>query len=367
MEKVKVGIIGCGKISGIYCQAKQVFGILDIVACADLVPERAKARAGEYAIPRACSPEELLRDPEIELIVNLTIPKAHAEVCLAALEAGKYVYVEKPLSVTREEGQRLLAVANAKGLRLGGAPDTFLGAGLQTCRKLLDDGWIGQPVAATAFMLCRGHESWHPDPEFYYQVGGGPMFDMGPYYLTALVSLIGPVRSVAGCARVTFPQRTITSEPKRGQTINVEVPTHVAGILGLANGSMATIVTSFDVWGGQLPRIEIYGTEGTMSVPDPNTFGGPVYVRRKGASQWSEVPLTHGFSENSRGIGLADMAYALISGRPHRANGDMAYHVLDIMNGFFEASKSGKHYNVTSTCQRPSSLPMGLPANALDE
>jgi predicted dehydrogenase len=367
MEKVKVGIIGCGKISGIYCQAKQVFGILDIVACADLVPERAKARAEEYAIPRACSPEELLRDPEIELIVNLTIPKAHAEVCLAALEAGKHVYVEKPLSVTREEGQRLLAVANAKGLRLGGAPDTFLGAGLQTCRKLLDDGWIGQPVAATAFMLCRGHESWHPDPEFYYQVGGGPMFDMGPYYLTALVSLIGPVRSVAGCARVTFPQRTITSEPKRGQTINVEVPTHVVGILDFANGSMATIVTSFDVWGGQLPRIEIYGTEGTMSVPDPNTFGGPVLIRRGRSKEWSEFPLPFGYSANSRGLGVADMAHAIRTGRPHRANEQLTYHVLDIMSGIHDAADAGRHVELESTCQRPAPFPLGLPMGILDD
>lgn len=367
MRKVKVGIVGCGNISGIYFKAGQTFEILDIVACADLIPERAKAAAEKYNIPKACTTEELLADPEIEIVVNLTIPKAHAEVCLAALEAGKHVHVEKPLAVTREDGKKILEKAREKGLRVGSAPDTFLGGGLQTCRKLIDDGWIGEPVAATAFMLCHGHESWHPDPEFYYKVGGGPMFDMGPYYLTALVSLIGPVKRVTGSTRITFPERTITSQPKFGTKITVDVPTHVAGVMDFANGAIGTIVTSFDVWSTTLPRIEIYGTEGTMIVPDPNGFGGPVMVRRMGATEWSQVPLTHGYAENSRGIGAADMAYAIQSGRKHRANGEMAYHVLDIMHGFHDASDSGKHYELQSTCERPAPLPLGLPGYALDE
>lgn len=367
MRKVKVGIVGCGNISGIYFKAGQTFEILDIVACADLIPERAKVAAEKYNIPKACTTEELLADPEIEIVVNLTIPKAHAEVCLAALEAGKHVHVEKPLAVTREDGKKILEKAKEKGLRVGSAPDTFLGGGLQTCRKLIDDGWIGEPVAATAFMLCHGHESWHPDPEFYYKVGGGPMFDMGPYYLTALVSLIGPVKRVTGSTRITFPERTITSQPKFGTKITVDVPTHVAGVMEFANGAIGTIVTSFDVWSTTLPRIEIYGTEGTMIVPDPNGFGGPVMVRRMGATEWSQVPLTHGYAENSRGIGAADMAYAIQSGRKHRANGEMAYHVLDIMHGFHDASDSGKHYELQSTCERPAPLPLGLPGHALDE
>ncbi|MGI6081598.1 MAG: Gfo/Idh/MocA family protein [Limnochordia bacterium] len=367
MERVKVGIIGCGKISGIYCQAKQVFEILDIVACADLIPGRAKARAEEYAIPRVCSPEELLSDPEIELVVNLTTPQVHAEVCLAALEAGKHVYVEKPLGIDREEGAKLVATARAKGLRLGAAPDTFLGAGLQTCRKLIDDGWIGQPVAATAFMLSHGHETWHPDPEFYYRRGGGPMFDMGPYYLTALVSLIGPVSRVAGYTRTTFPQRTILSEPKRGQVIDVEVPTHVIGILDFAQGALATIVTSFDVWGGQVPRIEIYGTEGSLSVPDPNTFGGPVLVRRGGSKEWSEMPLVFGYHTNSRGLGVADMAHAIRAGRAHRANEQLAYHVLDVMVSIHDAADTGRRAELESTCQRPAPFPLGLPPGVLDD
>lgn len=360
LMNVKVGVIGCGFISSIYFKAAQTFEILDIVACADLDVTRAKARAEEFNIPKAYSVQELLADPEIEIVINLTIPKAHAEVCLAALEAGKSVYVEKPLAVTREDGRKILDLSQEKGLLVGAAPDTFLGAGIQTCRKLIDDGWIGEPVAAAAFMMNHGHEHWHPDPEFYYQAGGGPMFDMGPYYITALVSLIGPVRRVTGSARITFPERTVTSQPKYGHKIHVNIPTHVAGVLDFENGAVGTMITSFDVWHHHLPHIEIYGTTGSLRVPDPNTFGGPVLVRRQGAAEWTEIPLTHGFIENSRGLGVADMAHALLAGRPHRANGELAYHVLEIMHGFHDASKDGKHYELTSACTRPDSLPIGI-------
>jgi predicted dehydrogenase len=367
MQTTKIGIVGCGNISGIYFEAGRVFDILEIVACADLLPERASAKAAEFHVPKACSVQELLADPGIEIVVNLTIPRAHAEVALAALQAGKSVHNEKPLAVSREDGMQLLKLARERGLRVGCAPDTFLGGGLQTCRKLIDDGWIGEPVAATAFMLCHGHESWHPDPDFYYQPGGGPMFDMGPYYLTALVHLMGPVRRVTGSAQINFPERLITSQPKRGTKIVVNVPTHVAGIMDFVNGAVGTIVTSFDVWAAQVPCIEIYGTEGSLSVPDPNGFGGPVLVRRAGASDWSEVPLTHGYANNSRGIGVADMAYALRSGRPQRANGDMAYHVLDIMHAFHDASREGRRVELSSTCTRPAPLPLGLREGTLDE
>lgn len=367
MEKIKVGIIGCGHISGIYLKnLSRTFEITEVVACADVIQERGRAKAEEFNIPKACSVEELLADPEIKIVVNLTIPKAHAEVTLAALDAGKSVYVEKPLAILREDGRKIVDKAKEKGLLVGCAPDTFLGGGLQTCRKLIDDGWIGTPVAATAFMTCHGHESWHPDPEFYYQLGGGPLFDMGPYYITALVSLLGPVKRVTGSAKISFPERTITSEKKYGQKIQVEVPTHVAGIMDFCSGTMATLLTSFDIWSAQLPRIEIYGSLGSLSVPDPNTFGGPVLIRRQGAAEWKEIPLTHGYSENSRGIGVADMAYALLSGRKHRANGDMAYHVLDIMHGFHDASRDGRHYELQSTCERPAAFPLGLLPHALD-
>jgi len=365
-QPVKVGIIGCGNISGIYFKAGKTFPILDIAACADLDVSRARAKAEEHGVPKACTPDELLADPDIQIVINLTIPNAHHSVCKAALLAGKHVHVEKPLSITREQGQELLTIAQAKGLRVGAAPDTFMGGGLQTCRKLIDDGWIGEPIGVTAFMLCHGHESWHPDPEFYYKAGGGPMFDMGPYYLTALVSLIGPIRRITGSARVTFPERIVTSAPKYGSKITVDTPTHIAGIMDFANGAVGTILTSFDVWHSQLPNIEIYGTEGSLRVPDPNGFGGPVSVRRMGAKEWSEVPLTHGFADNSRGIGVADTAYAIQSGRPHRASGALGYHVLEAMHGFHDASASNTHYKMQSTVERPAPLPLGLPKDALD-
>ncbi len=359
MKKVKIGIVGCGFISDIYLKNfTQVFNdVVEVVACTDLIRERSENRARQYNIPKVYDGEEFMADPEIELVVNLTTPDAHAEVCLNALKAGKSVYVEKPLAITREDGKKILELAKEKGLLVGGAPDTFLGGGLQTCRKLIDDGVIGKPIAATAFMLCHGHESWHPDPEFYYQVGGGPMFDMGPYYLTALISLMGPVRRVTGSARITFPERLITSQPKHGTSIKVEVPTHVAGIMDFHSGAIATILTSFDVWHSQLPRIEIYGTEGSMIVPDPNTFGGPVLVKRAEDEDWKEMPITHGYTENSRGLGVADMAKALRLGGKHRANGDMTYHVLDIMHGFHDASNEGRHIDLESTCEQPQPLP----------
>jgi len=365
VEPVKVGVIGCGAISAAYLKANETFEMIDVVAVADLVLDRAKQKANEFKIPRACTVKELLADPEIEIVLNLTVPKAHAEVNLAAIEAGKSVHAEKPLGVSREEGIQTLKRAEEKGVRVGCAPDTFLGAGLQTCRKLLDDGWIGQPVAAGAFMLCHGHESWHPDPEFYYEVGGGPMFDMGPYYLTALVHLLGPVKRVCGSASVSFPQRTITSQKKFGKKIKVETPTHIAGVMDFASGAVGTLITSFDVWSHSLPRIEIYGSEGTLFVPDPNGFGGPVAVQRPGGER-CEVPLTHGYAEGPRGIGAADMACALRSGRAHRCGGELANHVLDVMVAFHDASQTSRYVELQTTCDRPAPLPLGLRHGRID-
>jgi predicted dehydrogenase len=310
---------------------------------------------------------ELLADPEIQIVVNLTIPKAHAEVNLAVIAAGKNAHCEKPLAVNRADGQKTLEAAKEKGVRVGCAPDTFLGGGIQTCRKLIDDGWIGEPVAATAFMAGHGHESWHPAPDFYYEIGGGPMFDMGPYYLTALVNLLGPIRRVTGSTRITFPERTISNDtPRFGEKITVETSTHLAGVLDFESGAIGTLIMSFDMWPHHLPRLEIYGSEGSLSVPDPNTFRGPVKVRRAGAQEWSEVPLTHSDAV-SRGIGVADMAYGLVYDRPHRVNGDLAYHVLDVMAAFDDASKSNAHVQIESTCERPAMLPMGLLPGILDE
>ena len=362
---IAVGIIGCGAISDLYFRGVRSFDILDIQACADLIAERADAKAEASGV-RACSVQELLSDPEIQIVINLTVPGAHGEIGIEALQAGKSLYNEKPLAISRADGSRLLEIARKKDLRVGGAPDTFMGGGIQTCRKLVDDGWIGEPVAANAFMMCRGHERWHSNPDFFYQPGGGPMFDMGPYYLTALIVLMGPVRRVTCSARASFPERTITSQPRFGTKIQVNTPTHLAGVLDFASGAIGSIVTSFDVWGARLPYIEIYGSEGSLSLPDPNGFGGTVRIRRPEDDEWREVPLTHGYTEQSRGLGIADMAHALRSGRPHRASGEMAYHVLDIMNSFLDASLEGRHVDMKSTCDRPDPLPVGTVNNPFE-
>ncbi len=361
MNKVKIGVVGCGNISSIYFQSlTKTFVNTEVFACADLIEERAKAAAEKYNIPHVMSTEELLQSKDIQIVLNLTVPKIHFQVCKAALLAGKHVYVEKPLSLTMEQGNELVKLASEKGLMLGGAPDTFLGGGLQTCRKLIEDGFIGTPVAATAFMTCHGHESWHPDPEFYYENGGGPMFDMGPYYLTALVSLLGEAKTVCGMTKISFPQRTITSEKKFGKVIDVEVPTHVAGTVEFRNGAIATIITSFDIWSSTLPRIEIYGSNGTLIVPDPNTFDGPILLKMAHGNEFKEIPLTHIYSENSRGLGVADMARCIETGEKPRASCELTNHVLEIMYAFHTSSDAKKYVDLTTHCEQPKPLLLNL-------
>jgi len=363
VRPVRIGVVGCGTISDVYLRNCRRFAALEAVACADLDPARASAKAAAHGLA-AMTVDGLLADPTVDVVLNLTVPVAHAAVSAAALAAGKAVYSEKPLATSREDGRRLVATAAAAGLRLGGAPDTFLGPGLQLCRRLLDAGEIGRPVAATAFMLAHGPEDWHPDPAFLYQPGGGPLFDMGPYYLTALVSLLGPVHAVAGSARASFPERVVGSAPKRGERIAVETPTHIAAVLDFEAGPIATMVTSFDVWAAEVPRIEIYGAAGTLSLPDPNTFGGPVRIRRAGEDGWREVPLPADAAENRRGIGLADLAAALRAGdgRPHRASADLTFHVLDTMQAILEAAAGGRRIDLDSRCDRPAPLAPGTPA-----
>jgi len=365
MRRLRAGIIGCGAISPAYLKGCAIYDSLEIVACADLDLARARTRAAEFGVPRALSVDALLADPEIELVINLTVPQAHAAVCRAALEAGKHAYVEKPLALTREDSTALLALADARGLRLGCAPDTFLGAGIQTSRLAIDDGLIGQPVAAVAFCCGHGHEHWHPNPQFYYQPGGGPLFDMGPYYLTALVNLIGPARRVAASARATFPTRTITSQPLAGTVIPVETPTHLSGTVDFACGAVATLVMSFDLWHHHLPRIEIYGSEGSLVVPDPNHFDGDVLVRRHDEKAWRTLAPRH-TTGIGRGTGVADMAAAIRAGRDHRASGALAAHVVDIMQAFHESSAGSRHIELTSRVERPAALPTGLAAGQLD-
>ncbi|MFA4943945.1 MAG: Gfo/Idh/MocA family oxidoreductase [Lentisphaeria bacterium] len=363
---MKVGIIGCGNISQAYFNASRTFPVLEVVACADINLEAARAKAAENKV-EALTVEELLERPDIEAVINLTIPAAHADVSLRALAAGKHVHGEKPLATSREDGRKILALAKEKGLRVGCAPDTFLGAGLQTCRKLIDDGWIGRPFGGTAFMMGRGPESWHPNPAFFYQRGAGPMFDMGPYYLTALVHLLGPVKSVAACVTKAHAERVATCKEQYGKLLPVEVPTHLSGSLLFHNGAVVTVTISFDVWKHtrQAP-IEIYGTAGSLQVPDPNTFKGPVRLFTPGSDDWKEMPLSHGYAENMRSIGLADLATALHAGRPHRCCGDLAFHVLDIMSAFEESSLTGRHIELESSCAQPAPLPMGLLHGTLD-
>jgi predicted dehydrogenase len=359
IQPIRIAVVGCGNISDIYFKNLATFEAARVVACADLDLARAQATASRYGLERSGSLEEVLKDPEVDLLLNLTTPDAHASVALAALEAGKHVYNEKPLALALEDANRMLELAQAKGLRVGCAPDTFLGGGLQTCRQLIDEGAIGVPVAASAFMTCPGHESWHPNPAFYYQPGAGPMFDMGPYYLTALVSLLGPVRRVAGQARISFPERTITSQPRHGEKITVNTPTHVTGLMEFEQGVQGTIITSFDVWAANLPFLEIYGSLGSLSLPDPNTFGGPVKLFTKAEKVWKDVPVTRAFTENSRGLGVADMAEAIRNDRPHRANGELARHVLEVMHGFLTSSQEGHHIEIQSRPIRPAALRAG--------
>ena len=369
MDRVSVGIIGCGHISDHYCQGLKHFRILDLRACSDMDESRAEALASKHGIA-ALSVEQLLADPDIEIVVNLTPPAAHFDVAMQAIAAGKHIYNEKPLTQTRDQGRRLLRAAADAGLRVGGAPDTLLGGGLQTSRKLLDDGWIGAPVAACGFFASHGPDSYHPQPDFFFKPGGGPLFDMAPYYLSCLVHLLGPVTRVTGSASKGFEQRFATNPelpPERyGYAIAVEVQTHVSAALDFANGCVGTLITSFDVWHQNLPRVEIYGTEGTLSVPDPNHFGGPVRVRRADAEVWSEIPLTHDASM-FRGVGVADLAYALRSGRPHRASGDLAWHVLDLMHAILDSAESGRHQQIGSGVARPAPLPTGLAPGYLDD
>jgi predicted dehydrogenase len=356
-DQMRIGIVGLGTISDAYLRTLPRLENLDLVAVADLDPMRAEACAERREGVRALALPELYEAEDVDLVLNLTIPAAHAEVALAAIAGGKHVYGEKPLALNTVEARGILSAAADAGVRVGCAPDTVLGTGVQTARAGLDAGLIGTPVAATAFMVTPGHERWHPAPEFYYRTGGGPLLDMGPYYLTALVTLLGPVRRVVGMASTPRSSRTIGSGPRAGTSFGVEVATHVTGVLEHDGGALSTLVTSFDVWAGHLPRIEIYGTEGSLSVPDPNGFDGSVQVFRGKEPSWLDVGVNGGYPSASRGFGIADLARAIADGTPHRANGELAFHVLDVMESLLAAAESGAAVTVSSTCDRPAAVP----------
>jgi predicted dehydrogenase len=362
---LKVGLIGCGNISNAYFTGLALFPIVKVVGAADIVLARAEAKAKEHGV-RAYTIEDLLADPAIDIVVNLTVPKVHASVNLTILESKKHAYSEKPFALDLAEGRLVLDLAQSSGFRVGCAPDTFLGGGIQTARKVIEDGLIGAPIGAVANMASHGPEGWHPDPEFFYQVGGGPMLDMGPYYLTALVNLLGPIRRATGSARASFHERIVGSGTKQGSRIKVEIPTHYAGVFDFASGPVAALNMSFDVWSHNLPIIEVYGTEGSLRVPDPNTFGGVVEVRRSEDKEWRQIPLTHS-DQVRRGIGVADLATAVRYNRPHRASGELAYHVLEAMLSVQLASERGTHILLESTVAKPKALPVGLKFGELDQ
>jgi predicted dehydrogenase len=359
-RRVGVGIIGTGNISSAYLKAMQGFDVLDIRGVADMKQELAEKRAAEFGVPAAKSVEALLADPSVEIIVNLTIPRAHVEVGLRAVAAGKHIYGEKPLGISFAEGKTLVDAARARGVRVGSAPDTFLGGGHQQARAVIDSGALGKIVGGTAFFACPGHEFWHPDPAFYYDVGGGPVLDMGPYYITDLVNLLGPVAKVHALSLTPYAERPIRSEPKKGQMMPVKVATHVTGTLIFASGPLIQVTLSFDVPKHSHLPYELYGTEASMLVPDPNWFGGEVKVAKPRA-EFEEVPVTLPYADaNYRSLGVADMAYGILNNRPHRASGDLALHALEVMEAFDVSSKEGRTADNKTTVERPAPMSESL-------
>ena len=354
---MNVGIIGCGDIIAAYLATFPRLDAVRLVAVADLDHSRAEAVAASQEGVRALTVDELLADPDIDLVLNLTIPAAHAEVALKAIAAGKSVYGEKPLAASTDQAREVLQAAAAANVVVGCAPDTVLGTGTQTARKAIDDGLIGTPVSATATMVTPGHERWHPNPDFYYVPGGGPLLDMGPYYVTALVTLLGPVASVIGAASHTRSRRTIGSGPRAGETVPVSTDTHVTGVLVHASGALSTLVMSFDAVATQAANIEIHGETGSLVVPDPNHFDGDVRLRTLGAQDWETLPVSAGYADSARGIGLQDLA-GTADGVLPRANGQLAFHVLDVMESLLASAHTGASVVVRSGCERPSGVPL---------
>jgi predicted dehydrogenase len=355
---LRFGIIGVGKISEQYFAEFPKLPNLELVAVADLDQARAQAVAAEAGV-EALTVDALLADDRIEAVLNLTIPAAHAEVGTRVLNAGKHLFAEKPLALATPEAAEMLRLADTRGLRVGSAPDTVLGTGVQTARRLLDDGAIGQPVGAAAHWGAPGHERWHPSPEFYYQPGGDPIFDMGPYYLTTLVTLFGPVARVSGAVARSDRRRVIATGPKQGAAIEVSVDTHINAILFHESGLASTVTMSFETWASRAPKIELFGTKGTLAVPDPNRFSDPVEIFTEADQEWKAVAPSGGYLDAGRGFGLADMARAIETGRPHRASGELAFHVLEIMEAVHLAGREQRVVEISSRAERPAAVPEG--------
>jgi predicted dehydrogenase len=362
--KIGLGVIGCGNISMTYLRNAALFGGVELRACADISAEVAAHRAGEYGI-RAKSVDGLLADPDIDLVLNLTVPAVHFEVTLSALSAGKHVFTEKPLATSATDGRRLVADAKTRGLLLGSAPDTFLGAAGRRARRLMQDGAIGRPVSGTAFMMGRGMERWHPNPQFYYQPGGGPVFDMGPYYLTMMVSLLGPVARVMAMATKGQDERLITADgPFKNTTFKVGTPTNVLSLLEFRSGATVNFGASWDVFRHSNHPIELHGTEGSLRLPDPDTFGGTVSLSERGGD-WQNFesegepygarnwPFDAPDRANYRMLGVADLVQALHDGRSPRASGDLALHVLEVMEAILASGESGQPVRIAASLAQP--------------
>ena len=371
MSKTVIGLIGCGNISDAYLRGAAHSNAIRVKACSDLRPEAAQAKAAEYGVS-AMPVQQLLADPEISIVVNLTVPMTHAAVSQQILNAGKHAYSEKPLAANFADGAGLMELSRARNLRVGCAPDTFLGASHQACRRLIDSGAIGVPVGGSAVVMSHGMESWHPNPEFFFKQGGGPILDVGPYYITQLVNLLGPVRRAVALGTIGNATRTVTSEPLKGSTIDVEVLTTVNGVLEFANGANISLSASWDVWKhNRASPIEIYGTEGTLLGVDPNFFGNVPRVCKPNGD-WQDVAIgAHPFGipnremrngtmqADYRSVGLVDMAMAIRQGRPHRASGDRALHVLEVLEALEVSSRSGQFVSIRSRCDRPEPVPLG--------
>jgi len=367
MKKLGLGIVGCGNIAMTYLRNAALFRGLELRACADLLPEQAALRAADYGL-RASSVEDLIAAPDIDLVINLTIPAAHAEITRAALDAGKDVFTEKPLGTTLAEGRDLVAIAEARGRVLGSAPDTFLGAAGRLARQLIEGGAVGRIVSGTAFMMGRGMEHWHPNPSFYYQKGGGPVLDMGPYYLTMLVNLLGPATRVMAMATSASPTRLITAEgPLQGTTFPIGTPTSLLSLIEFASGAVITFGASWDVFGHSNAPIELHGTTGSLRLPDPDTFGGTISLSHGGGT-WEDLPTEDRLygqinwpyaapdRANYRMLGIADLAAGLAVGRPPRASGSLALHVLDILEAILTSGETGAPVLLTTTVRQPQVL-----------
>ncbi|CAN7165978.1 Gfo/Idh/MocA family oxidoreductase [Arthrobacter sp. LjRoot78] len=354
---LRIGVVGCGNIIAAYLATFPRLTTVKLVAVADIDPSRAEAVAAGQPGVRALGVDQLLADPEVDLVLNLTIPAAHADIALRAVAAGKAVYGEKPLAATTDEARKVLEAAAAAGVVVGCAPDTVLGTGIQTARKAIDDGLIGAPISATATMVTPGHERWHPQPDFYYVPGGGPLLDMGPYYVSALVTLLGPVVSVIGAASHTRGTRTIGAGPRAGETVPVSTDTHVTGVLVHESGALSTLVMSFDAVATQSANLEIHGETGSLVVPDPNHFDGDVKLRSLGGEGWEVLPVSAGYVGSARGYGLHDLARSPAGTEP-RAGGELAFHVLEVMESVLESAALGQSVKVASRCERPEAVPL---------